>query len=200
MVVYLHLGSRLISSWLFFVCLFACLGFFILTMYTCCEAHWVSHITIKVISRSSSDKENDWPRTPTAKRGGESRTKQCWLGSNSGWLSGSASSHSWSYTCFNYCFCSFSATEGELYYNFRDTQWLVVSIRVRVIDAMKECHNNLGTGGYTDRWCTLEKVLSLYHWSTVRDDVNKWVRVLDWYVITSNTLDLMLENVFMYFS
>ncbi|KAM3613777.1 uncharacterized protein V6R79_004953 [Siganus canaliculatus] len=66
-------------------------------------------------------------------------------------------------------------TDGELYYTYKNTQRLVVRGKERVVAVLKECHDSLGTGGHAGRRRTMEKVLSSYHWSTVKEDVNKWV-------------------------
>ncbi|KAM3610569.1 uncharacterized protein V6R79_005887 [Siganus canaliculatus] len=69
----------------------------------------------------------------------------------------------------------FPATDGELYCKYKNTQRLVVTSKERVIAVLKECHDSLGTGGHAGRRRTTEKVLSSYHWSTVKEGVNKWI-------------------------
>ncbi|KAI4799684.1 hypothetical protein KUCAC02_016749 [Chaenocephalus aceratus] len=52
---------------------------------------------------------------------------------------------------------------------------MVVCTTYQVIDVLKECHDNLGSGGHAGRRRTTEKVSATYHWSTMREDVKNWV-------------------------
>ncbi|KAI4798581.1 hypothetical protein KUCAC02_021948 [Chaenocephalus aceratus] len=52
---------------------------------------------------------------------------------------------------------------------------MVVCTTYQVIDVLKECHDNLGSGGHAGRRRTTEKVSATYHGSTMREDVKNWV-------------------------
>lgn len=71
-----------------------------------------------------------------------------------------------------------AASDEQLYYSFQGKLRLVVCNQVQVCDVLKECHDNLGSGGHPGRRRTTEKVLASYHWKTLREDVNKWVSVI----------------------
>lgn len=75
-----------------------------------------------------------------------------------------------------------AASDGHLYYTFQEKHRLVVFSKEDVVDILKECHDNLGSGGHPGRRRTLEKVLATYHWKSMREDVQKWVRVSDWVI------------------
>ena len=70
-----------------------------------------------------------------------------------------------------------AASDEQLYYSFQGKLRLVVCNQVQVCNALKECHDNLGSGGHPGRCRTTEKVLASYHWKTLREDVKKWVSV-----------------------
>ncbi|KAK0151788.1 Gypsy retrotransposon integrase-like protein 1 [Merluccius polli] len=65
--------------------------------------------------------------------------------------------------------------DEQLYYSFQGKLRLVVCNQEQVCNVLKECHDNLGSGGHPGRRRTTEKVLASYHWKTLRDDVQKWV-------------------------
>ncbi|KAI4798350.1 hypothetical protein KUCAC02_022118, partial [Chaenocephalus aceratus] len=52
---------------------------------------------------------------------------------------------------------------------------MVVCTTYQVIDVLKECHDNLGSGGHAGRRRLTEKVSATYHGSTMREDVKNWV-------------------------
>ncbi|KAK5908152.1 hypothetical protein CgunFtcFv8_016233 [Champsocephalus gunnari] len=62
---------------------------------------------------------------------------------------------------------------GDLYYTYKDNERMVVCTKDQMIDVLKECHDNLGSGGHAGRRRTTEKVSATYHWSTMREDVKK---------------------------
>ena len=67
-----------------------------------------------------------------------------------------------------------AASDEQLYYSFQGKPRLVVCNQEQVCNALKECHDNLGSGGHPGRRRTTEKVLASYHWKTLREDVKKW--------------------------
>ena len=70
-----------------------------------------------------------------------------------------------------------AASDEQLYYSFQGKPCLVVCNH-QVCNALKECHDNLGSGGHPGRRRTTEKVLASNHWKTMREDVKKWVSVI----------------------
>ena len=76
----------------------------------------------------------------------------------------------------------FLSSDGKLYYNFKGRQRLVLFTRDEVCEALRESHDQLGTGGHPGRRRTYEKASASYHWDTIREDVYKWVR--DFYGIS----------------
>ncbi|KAI4833264.1 hypothetical protein KUCAC02_016174 [Chaenocephalus aceratus] len=64
---------------------------------------------------------------------------------------------------------------GDVYYTYKDNERMVVCTKDQINDVLKECHDNLGSGGHAGRRRTAEKVSATYHWSTMREDVKKWV-------------------------
>ena len=71
-----------------------------------------------------------------------------------------------------------AASDEQLYYSFQGKPRLVVCNQEQVCNALKECHDNLGSGGHPGRRRTTEKLLASYHWKTLREDVKKWVSVI----------------------
>ncbi|CAL8258887.1 unnamed protein product [Boreogadus saida] len=55
--------------------------------------------------------------------------------------------------------------DEELYYRHKNEARLVVCSNERARDVLRECHDNLGTGGHPGRRRTMEKI----------KDVKKWV-------------------------
>lgn len=68
--------------------------------------------------------------------------------------------------------------DGRLFYVGPNKQYmrLVVLTEEEKRSALVECHNNHGTGNHHGVRGTRDRVIAGYFWSTLKDDVTKWVR------------------------
>ena len=66
-----------------------------------------------------------------------------------------------------------------MFYRFDDKASPRVALETRseVEAALKECHDDAGSGGHRGVTITLRKLQMSYYWKTMTADVRNWVRI-----------------------